>query len=416
MNEPRASGDASPPPAHPPPPDAPSGARLNIAITSPFVWPWVRRGSERFLHDMSRYLVARGHRVTVFASAPYDRVEDREGITYHLLRQRFKSPLRQFNCCHYFAFRLQHALGRCDPDLVFCMNYFDAYAALRARRRRGARYKVVYHSAGIISRRYFRAVPLDAWFFRTVRRESNLTVAVSRFAGAVFRRNFGTDPLVIPPPVMTQDFQLAGQAAASPTAAGPRVLFVGDVQERRKGARALVRAFARIERTFPGAQLFFAGRANPATRQALLDEASRSGVTGEVTFLGVGRVEDLPDIYRSASVTVLPAVGEAFGMALIESLASGTPVVGARHGGMPDIVDGALVGRLFDPGEFVEETDNIDGLTEAIAEVLAWGKTAEVSAACRVHAEQFSWATLGPRYEQAFQRIAAAHAGGRDGA
>jgi len=357
------------------------------------------------LHDLSRYLIDRGHRVSVFASGPEDRTEDRDGVTYHVLKQRFGSSLRQFNSCHYFAFRLQGLLADCDADLVFCMNYFDAYAALRARRRNGARYKVVFHSAGILSRRYFRAVPLDAWFFRTVRREANLTLAVSQFAGDVFRRNFDREAVVLPPPVMTDHFHPHGGGAASEGQGARGILFVGDLDERRKGARALVRAFARVEKQLPGTMLYFAGRASLSTRQALHQESARLAVEGHVRFLGVGRVEELPALYRSASVTVLPAVGEAFGMALVESLAAGTPVVGTRHGGMPDIVDGALVGRLFDAGDVDEETDNITGLTDAIVDVLARGKTAEVREACRARAEEFSWAALGPRYEEVFRRI-----------
>ncbi len=90
----------------------PPGASLDIVITSPFVWPWVRRGSERMLHDLSRYLVGRGHRVTVFSTGPKDDVERRDGIAYHLFRQRFGTRFRQFNCCHDFAFRLAAGAGR----------------------------------------------------------------------------------------------------------------------------------------------------------------------------------------------------------------------------------------------------------------------------------------------------------------
>ena len=383
------------------------GPRLHVAITSPYVWPWVRRGSERMLHDLSRYLLAHGHRVTVYSTAPEDATEDRDGIRYHLLKQRYPLPIRQFNSCHDFAFRLQRLLEGCDADLVFCMNYFDAYAALRARRRSGAKYKVVFHSAGILSRRYFRAVPLDAWFFRTVRREASLTIAVSHHAGHVYRKNFGREPLVLPPPVMTAQFVPAGGEAAMPPSGPARVLFVGDADERRKGARVLCRAFPRVLERFPDAQLVFAGRASEPTRAAILGEATRHGIADRVAFLGVGRIEDLPGLYRGASVTVLPAVWEAFGMALVESLAAGTPVVATRQGGMVDIVDGDLVGRLFEPGRFDDEVGNVAGLAEAIVQVLERGKPPAVVAACRSRAEAFSWKALGPVYERTFQDLVA---------
>jgi phosphatidylinositol alpha-mannosyltransferase len=374
-------------------------------MTSPFVWPWVRRGSERLLHDLSRYLLDRGHRVSVYSTGPEDGCEDRGGVVYHLLRQRWATGLRQFNGCHDFAFRLRRVLARCDADIVFCMNYFDAYAAICARRHSGARYPVVFHSAGILSRRHFRAVPLDAWFFRAVRREASLTLAVSQFAGAAFKRSFGIEPAVLAPPVVVENFSPERPEDAQGTLPGPRVMFVGDADERRKGARALCRAFALVRERHPQAQLLFSGHASPATQQALLDISARAGTSNQVTFIGVGRVGDLPGHYRSAAVTVLPAIAEAFGMVLAESLAAGTPVVGARHGGITEIIDDGRIGRLFDPGDALEETNNVRGLADAILQVLAQGKTPEVVAACRAKAQRYSWTVLGPEYERLLQGV-----------
>lgn len=364
-----------------------AGGPLRIVITSPFVWPWVRRGSERTLHDLSTYLTGRGHRVTVFSTGPEEGIENRGGIEYHLMRQRFGLAPRQFNSLHEFAFRLQRSLARCDADVVFCMHYFDAYAAIRARQRTRARYKVVFHSVGLLSRRHFRAVPLDAWFFRTVRRHADATVTVSRYAGNLYRAEFGVEPTTIAPPVVIE--QYLGQVHAA-GAGAPRVLFVSDANDRRKGALALCRAFGRVARAHPLARLVFAGHASAETRSGLERECLAAGITGRVDFLGVGRLEDLPGLYGQADVTVLPAVEEAFGMVLVESMAAGTPVVAASYGGPPEIIDGPLVGRLFDPGESHRETTNADGLANAILEVLAAGKTPQVVAACRESAHRFS--------------------------
>lgn len=383
-----------------------AGAGLDIVITSPFVWPWVRRGSERMLHDLTTFLAGRGHRVTVFSTGPKDDVEVREGITYHLLRQRYGMRLRQFNCCHDFAFRLQRELAAVDPDVVFSMNYFDAYAAIRARLRSGARYRVVFHSAGILTRRHFRAVPIDAWLFRSVHGGANRTFVVSHAAGEVFRREFGIDPVVLHPPIVVEDFAPGGSGPAPAPGESPRIVFSGDADDRRKGARALCRAFPLVKERFPQARLVFAGRAGEATRKALLAECARSGTQRDVTFLGLGKVSDLPALYQGASVTVLPSVAEAFGMVLAESLAAGTPVVGTRHGGITEIIDDDLVGRLFDPGDFHRQTDNFRGLAEAIVAVLERGKTPEVAAACKARAQRYSWTVLGPQYERALLELA----------
>ncbi len=379
---------------------------MHVVMTNPFVWPHVRRGSERVLNDLSSYLHSRNHRVTVIAMAPEDRDEVRDGVTYRMLRERFASPFRQFNSCHYFALRLQSEIARLEPDVVFGLNYFDAYAALRARERSARRFGVGFLAVGIPVRRYFRAVPLDAFFIRKVLGEVDLRAVLSTFARDALRDEFGQDAQVLPPPVRVDDFARATGSKATP-GSGPRILFVGDVNEPRKGARALCEAFGHVRRAHPQAQLLFSGNASAATQAALRGLAAvRDAGLDSVQFLGVGRVNDLPQLYRDADVTVLPAVWEAFGLVLVESLAAGTPVVGARHGGIPDIVDSPAVGQLFDPAPFRDQTGNVAGLSEAILAVLAAGKGPAVEQACRRRASAFSWDALGPRYEQAIVGLA----------
>ncbi|WP_462113981.1 glycosyltransferase family 4 protein [Lysobacter xanthus] len=373
---------------------------MRIAITNPYAWPHVRRGSERLLDNLARDLRSRGHAVTVHAMAPHAGVEDRDGVEYRFIRQRGRPVPRQFNELHAFAIRLQASLARSDADVVFCLNYFDAYAALRARARFNKSYRVVFMSVGIPTRAYFRAVPLDAWFMRTVLRHADAVLVLSRFARDCLKRDWNVDADVLPPPVETARFATDCGARSEPAPHGPCLLFVGDVDEARKGAALACRAFARIRQTYSDATLVFAGRASEARQSALLELAGDAGTRDAIKFNGLGQVDELPALFQSASVTVLPSVWEAFGLVLVESLSAGTPVVGARHGGIPDIIDSDLVGECFDPAPFDRESHNVDGLVAALLSVLARGKSATVRAACQARAEEFSWARLGPRYEQ----------------
>jgi len=390
------------------PPQA-ADAPLRIALTSPFAWPWVRRGAERTLNDLGLFLSRRGHEVTVFSTGPEDRVERREGVPYHLLRRRFDTGLRQFNGSHEFALRLQGRLAELEPDVVFAMSHFDAYAALRAAAAARRRFPVVFFSVGVLTRRYFRAVPLDAWLFRTVARDVAATVAVSRFAARAYESSFGRPATCLYPPVHIEAFAAAGTGRPDPPA-GPRLVFPADADDRRKGARLLCRALPRVLDRHPGARLLFAGNVSGPTREELLGELRRSGSAGAVDFAGLGRLEELPGTYRDASAVVLPAVEEAFGMSLVESLAAGTPVVGARHGGIPEIVDAPALGELFDPGRLSGEADNEEGLAGAILAVLARGKTPGIVRECRESARRFDLEHLGPRYEDLLRRVAGAPA------
>jgi glycosyltransferase involved in cell wall biosynthesis len=84
-----------------------------------------------------------------------------------------------------------------------------------------------------------------------------------------------------------------------------------------------------------------------------------------VEFLGVVDDADLPALYRVAQVVALPsvhvtcygrkiAVSELLGLTAIEAMASGTPVVASRLGGLSEVVDHGVTGFLVEPGNVAE--------------------------------------------------------------
>jgi glycosyltransferase involved in cell wall biosynthesis len=127
----------------------------------------------------------------------------------------------------------------------------------------------------------------------------------------------------------------------------------------------------------------------------------------DVQFLGNGKPEDLPFLYGSAAVSVLASLWEAFGMVLVESMATGTPVAGTRDGALPEIIR-EDVGALFDPGP-VENAgpSNDKGLAEAILKCLELSRRPETAQRCRDRARQFSWQECGSRLEGLYERVIA---------
>jgi glycosyltransferase involved in cell wall biosynthesis len=94
----------------------------------------------------------------------------------------------------------------------------------------------------------------------------------------------------------------------------------------------------------------------------------------QVELLGVVSDPDLSSLYRSAQVLALPSVhrtcygreveiSELLGLAAIEAMASGTPVVASRLGGLPEVVEHGATGFLVEPG-------NVAELRERLAQVL----------------------------------------------
>ncbi len=374
--------------------------KLRVIVTNPFAWPYVRRGSERLLNDLAEYLSIQGHQVSVLAMAPNEHEAKRNEVNYHFLRYGFNSRFRQLNSCHFFAFFLQSVFKDIDADVVFCLNYFDAFAALQAKKKYDLTYKVIFQSVGIPTKKYFRAVPLDYWFMHTVLERADEIVTLSKFAHQRLRDEFDCESHILPPPVFTENFSQTAHQIDTNEDTFPAVLFVGDVCEQRKGAVLLIRAFAVIKQEFPLASLIFVGNVSSAIQDDLLSLPEIEDVRSDISFAGLGDVKELPALYQNATVTVLPAVWEAFGLVLVESLAAGTPVVGVRHGGITDIVTEGSVGYLFEAGEFSIVSENVSGLAEAVINTISMTSDSGLAARCKARAEQFNWDNLGPMYEQ----------------
>ena len=121
-----------------------------------------------------------------------------------------------------------------------------------------------------------------------------------------------------------------------------------------------------------------------------------------VEFLGAVHDSDLPLLYREASILVVPSVhrtcygrdvevSELLGLVAIEALASGTPVVASRIGGLPEVVEDGVTGLLVEPGNVAELRARLDELLrdpplrerfglagrERILETFTWAACAE---------------------------------------
>jgi glycosyltransferase involved in cell wall biosynthesis len=137
--------------------------------------------------------------------------------------------------------------------------------------------------------------------------------------------------------------------------------------------------------------------------QELVEPSARDSV--EVR--GPGSLEELPGWYSKASVTVLPSLGEAFGMVLTESLACGTPVVASSLEGPGEIVTNPDVGLTVDigaPADF-EDEHHARQLAEAILSAIDLSRTPGVVGRCREWASQWSLDRVGLAEEQMLEEI-----------
>jgi phosphatidylinositol alpha-mannosyltransferase len=365
---------------------------VKILVTHPFCRPWVRRGAERVLDEMCDLLSRHDYEVTMLTSKPGKRQEQRRG----------NMRVIQFGQPGFWPFRhdllLEIIFGvRCffffvrnKFDLLHCLHYSDACAARVSGWITGVPY--VYQMVGVPLWRAYLRRPLDLVMLTMAVKGARRNILVSHFAADLLKRDFGVVGEVIEAPCDLHRFTLRNSRGIDP----PVFLAVGAFSEPRKGLRVLLRAFEMVKQRLPDAELHISGQL-PA-RANILDEVPAE-IRASIRLLGTGEVADLPDLYKAAAVTVLPSMWDALGLVLVESLASGTPVVGTRHGGIPEVV-GDGVGVLFDPGTNGKEAVNKEGLAQAMLDALTLYADPNLSQRCRATAQRFSWDHLLPKVKQ----------------
>ena len=154
------------------------------------------------------------------------------------------------------------------------------------------------------------------------------------------------------------DSGLAAAPPAAPSRSGMQIVHVSNFRPVKRVAD-VVAAFALVRRRLP-ARLCLVG--DGPDRAAAESQCRELGIAGEVSFLGnQARVEpilDRSDLFLSASET------ESFGLASLEALASGVPVVATRAGGVPEVVRDGRNGLLCPVGD-------VESLAESCIALLA---------------------------------------------
>jgi glycosyltransferase involved in cell wall biosynthesis len=201
-------------------------------------------------------------------------------------------------------------------------------------------------------------------------------------------------PQVVPPGLRTAEFPLV----AAPRTGPVRVFFPAHASDRRKGLDALLCALPGVLDRHPDARLVLGGGGESGWAFDRVPAEDRDRVRAATEELDAGSLDDLPGRYAAATVTVLPSLDEAFGLVLVESLATGTPVVAMRSGGPKEIVDSDDIGRLATPGDATS-------LADAISDVVTLAGDPATPARCLEHARRWDWdATIGPLHEEVYAR------------
>ncbi|HWX75439.1 MAG TPA: glycosyltransferase family 4 protein, partial [Solirubrobacteraceae bacterium] len=152
--------------------------------------------------------------------------------------------------------------------------------------------------------------------------------------------------------VDTDVFSPAGEPRVE--RAGEQLLFVGNVVAN-KGIWAVLDAFLRLAPERPDLSLVLAGSADEAIGREVRARAAQAGLGERVRLLGFVEHAELPDLYRSSDVLVVPSHYEGgLGMAYLEAMACELPVIGAAAGGAAEAIVPEETGILLSSSDAEE--------------------------------------------------------------
>jgi glycosyltransferase involved in cell wall biosynthesis len=193
---------------------------------------------------------------------------------------------------------------------------------------------------------------------------------------------------------------VAAFSTAQPTLAGlpPGATAIGMVARlvRQKGPYLLLEAAREIAARFPESVFVFVG--DGPERAGLEKSAAELGLAQRTFF--TGQRSDMPGVYASLGVFVLPSFSEGMPVSILEAMGAGLPVVATRVGAIPELIEPGRTGILVEPG-------NAAALSNAIMKLLDDPQLARrLGDAARWRAaEEHSAVAMARRYLSLYQRI-----------
>ncbi|MCH8995283.1 MAG: glycosyltransferase family 4 protein [Chloroflexi bacterium] len=138
------------------------------------------------------------------------------------------------------------------------------------------------------------------------------------------------------------------------------ILYVGNSDDRNKGARYLLEALALLKdrRNF---RLTIVDRSNAFMAPLVAREL---GIEDRVTITGRVDREQLVRLYSETQLLVSPSLYEGFGLPAAEAMACGTPVLATTAGAFPEVIEDGVSGLLVPPGNAQALADAIEGLMD----------------------------------------------------
>lgn len=259
-------------------------------------------------------------------------------------------------------------LNEADPDLVHVHLFHGLVLTGSLPRGRYRRLLTHHHGDFLRSQGRLAEAALD----RHMGRRFDRVVAVSDAARTFLINEYGYAPEKV---LTIRNGWVGPPREETMQADEPTIVCVANLRPE-KGHGILLQAFSGVIKDIPDAQLVLIG--DGPLRDRLEAETRRLGLARNVQF--IGPVGSIWSYLARAHVFAFPSLSEQLGMAVMEAMAAGLPVVASDVGGLPELVTEGVTGSLVAPGDVEMLRTRLVDLLRDPATRERMGKQARVAA------------------------------------
>ncbi len=370
---------------------------MKLGIVCPYSFD-VPGGVQFHIRDLAAYLIAAGHQVSVLAPADDDTpVPEFVQPAGRALAVPYNGSVARLAFGPVASARVRRWLAEGGFDLVHLHEPQIPSLSLIALIACDQPLVATFHTSIVRSRALQVVYPL----LRPGLEKLLARIAVSEDARRTVVEHLGGDAVVIPNGVDVAAFAVPPDPRWVGRPQRPSIVFLGRIDEPRKGLAVLAGAFPAIRRAHPGVRLLVAGRGDTDSA------AQRFGADREaVEFLGEIDENDKAALLAAADVYVAPQTGgESFGIVLVEAMSAGAAVVASDLPAFARVLDDGECGRLFATADPAALAGAVTGLLADPA-----GRAALVGRGRR-RVARYDWSTVAEQVLTLYD-VALAQAGG----
>lgn len=300
-------------------------------------------GVQNHVHDLTVQLLRLGHEVSVLAPAEDDDdLPDFVVPAGRAVSVPYNGSVARLAFGPVAASRTRRWLREGRFDVVHIHEPAAPSTSVLALLAARAPVVATFHTSNARS----RAMLSMSAMLRPSMEKISARIAVSEYARTTLVQHFGGEPIIIPNGLYVDRFAVAPSSRWA--APGGTLVFLGRIDESRKGLPSLLAALPAILASCPDAHLYVAGRGDVEAARALVPE----GCAAAVTFLG--QVDDAirAELLASADLFVAPNTGgESFGIVLVEAMAAGAPVLASDLPAFRSVLEDGRLGSTYPAGD-----------------------------------------------------------------